>query len=109
MVCVKLSRIWLRCVNRMTPEAIRVTQSDRDLFKHLISGYLYVAADYMRHANERRKHLDGALVLRNELLSSRKQLSSEQYRHVEMARELAEQSGSQSDLEKPIIRPPATI
>lgn len=86
--------------NRMTLEAIRVTQSDRDLFKHLISeATSYVAADYMRHANERRKHLDGALVLRNELLSSRKQLSSEQYRHVEMARELAEQSGSQSDLE----------
>ncbi|PKB90659.1 cell division protein MukB, partial [Ewingella americana] len=86
--------------NRMTLEAIRVTQSDRDLFKHLISeATSYVAADYMRHANERRIHLDGALVLRNELLSSRKQLSGEQYRHVEMARELAEQSGSQSDLE----------
>ncbi|WP_459176081.1 chromosome partition protein MukB [Ewingella americana] len=86
--------------NRMTLEAIRVTQSDRDLFKHLISeATSYVAADYMRHANDRRIHLDGALVLRNDLLSSRKQLSSEQYRHVEMARELAEQSGSQSDLE----------
>jgi chromosome partition protein MukB len=86
--------------NRMTLEAIRVTQSDRDLFKHLISeATSYVAADYMRHANERRIHLDDALVLRNDLLSSRKQLSSEQYRHVEMARELAEQSGSQSDLE----------
>src|SRR5476649_2572018 len=86
--------------NRMTLEAIRVTQSDRDLFKHLISeATSYVAADYMRHANERRIHLDGALVLRNDLLTSRKQLASEQYRHVEMARELAEQSGSQSDLE----------
>ena len=86
--------------NRMTLEAIRVTQSDRDLFKHLISeATSYVAADYMRHANERRIHLDSALVLRNDLLSSRKQLASEQYRHVEMARELAEQSGSQSDLE----------
>ncbi len=86
--------------NRMTLEAIRVTQSDRDLFKHLISeATSYVAADYMRHANERRIHLDGALVLRNDLLTNRKQLSSEQYRHVEMARELAEQSGSQSDLE----------
>ncbi len=45
--------------NRMTLEAIRVTQSDRDLFKHLISEATnYVAADYMRHANERRIHLD---------------------------------------------------
>ncbi|HHQ6550248.1 TPA: chromosome partition protein MukB [Serratia fonticola] len=86
--------------NRMTLEAIRVTQSDRDLFKHLISeATSYVAADYMRHANERRIHLDGALVLRNELLSSRKQLAAEQFRHVEMARELAEQSGAESDLE----------
>ncbi|WP_159564549.1 chromosome partition protein MukB [Budvicia diplopodorum] len=86
--------------NRMTLEAIRVTQSDRDLFKHLISeATSYVAADYMRHANERRVHLDDALVLRRDLLTSRAQLVTEQYRHVEMARELAEQSGAQSDLE----------
>ncbi|MGM3182054.1 chromosome partition protein MukB [Dickeya oryzae] len=86
--------------NRMTLEAIRVTQSDRDLFKHLISeATSYVAADYMRHANERRVHLDGALALRRELFASRKQLITEQTRHVEMARELQEQSGAESDLE----------
>lgn len=86
--------------NRMTLEAIRVTQSDRDLFKHLISeATSYVAADYMRHANERRIHLDGALALRSSLLSSRQQLATEQFRHVEMARELVEQSGAESDLE----------
>ncbi|RAU34938.1 chromosome partition protein MukB [Pantoea sp. RIT413] len=86
--------------NRMTLEAIRVTQSDRDLFKHLISeATSYVSADYMRHANERRVHLDAALQLRNELFSSRNQLVSEQYRHVEMARELAEHSAAESDLE----------
>ncbi|MBY4837617.1 chromosome partition protein MukB [Pantoea sp. DY-15] len=86
--------------NRMTLEAIRVTQSDRDLFKHLISEATnYVSADYMRHANERRIHLDGALQLRNELFTSRNQLISEQYRHIEMARELSEHSGAESDLE----------
>ncbi len=86
--------------NRMTLEAIRVTQSDRDLFKHLISeATSYVAADYMRHANERRVHLDGALALRHDLFGSRKQLVHEQYRHVEMARELAEQTDAESDLE----------
>ncbi|MCZ4058812.1 chromosome partition protein MukB [Pantoea sp. LMR881] len=86
--------------NRMTLEAIRVTQSDRDLFKHLISeATSYVSADYMRHANERRIHLDSALVLRNELFSSRTQLASEQYRHIEMARELSEHSGAENDLE----------
>ncbi|PLR40292.1 chromosome partition protein MukB [Chimaeribacter coloradensis] len=86
--------------NRMTLEAIRVTQSDRDLFKHLITeATSYVAADYMRHANERRVHLDSALALRQELLSGRKQLAHEQYRHVEMARELSEHGGAESDLE----------
>ncbi|WON78217.1 chromosome partition protein MukB [Serratia sp. UGAL515B_01] len=86
--------------NRMTLEAIRVTQSDRDLFKHLISeATSYVAADYMRHANERRIHLDSALVLRSDLLGSRKLLAADQLRHVEMARELAEQSAAESDLE----------
>ncbi|MDI9222914.1 chromosome partition protein MukB [Pantoea sp. EA-12] len=86
--------------NRMTLEAIRVTQSDRDLFKHLISeSTSYVSADYMRHANERRIHLDGALQLRNELFTSRNQLASEQYRHIEMARELSEHNGAENDLE----------
>ncbi|MGE9550568.1 chromosome partition protein MukB [Erwinia amylovora] len=86
--------------NRMTLEAIRVTQSDRDLFKHLISeATSYVAADYMRHANERRIHLDGALLNRGELFGSRRQLAAEQYRHVEMARELGEHNGAESDLE----------
>ncbi len=86
--------------NRMTLEAIRVTQSDRDLFKHLISeATSYVSADYMRHANERRIHLDGSLQLRNELFTSRNQLASEQYRHIEMARELSEHNGAESDLE----------
>ncbi|MBD2803875.1 chromosome partition protein MukB [Xenorhabdus szentirmaii] len=86
--------------NRITLEAIRVTQSDRDLFKHLITeATAYVSADYMRHANERRIHLDEGLALRSELFAGRRQLIAEQYRHVEMARELAEQSDASSDLE----------
>ena len=86
--------------NRMTLEAIRVTQSDRDLFKHLISEATnYVAADYMRHANERRIHLDKALEYRRDLFTSRSQLAAEQYKHVEMARELQEHNGAEGDLE----------
>lgn len=86
--------------NRMTLEAIRVTQSDRDLFKHLISEATdYVAADYMRHANERRIHLDKGLEFRRELHLSRKQLAAEQFKHVDMAGELAEHSGAEGDLE----------
>ena len=62
----------------MTLEAIRVTQSDRDLFKHLVTeATSYVAADYMRHANERRVHLDQALSLRKELWDQRKAINNE--------------------------------
>src|SRR5699024_956215 len=86
--------------NRMTLEAIRVTQSDRDLFKHRISEATnYVAADYMRHANERRVHLDKALEFRRELHTSGQQLAAEQYKHVDMARELTEHNGAEGDLE----------
>ncbi|HBI0387489.1 TPA: chromosome partition protein MukB [Salmonella enterica subsp. enterica serovar Dublin] len=86
--------------NRLTLEAIRVTQSDRDLFKHLISEATdYVAADYMRHTNERRVHLDQALAFRRELYTSRKQLAAEQYKHVDMARELGEHNGAEGSLE----------
>ncbi|MCL9782383.1 chromosome partition protein MukB [Vibrio sp. S4M6] len=57
--------------NRMTLAAIQTTQADRDLFKHLITESTnYVAADYMRHANERRKKLEQALALRTELQKS---------------------------------------
>jgi chromosome partition protein MukB len=61
--------------NRMTLEAIKTTQADRDLFKHLITESTnYVAADYMRHANERRNKLELALGSRNEALSSQQTL-----------------------------------
>ncbi|CAH8197385.1 chromosome partition protein MukB [Vibrio aestuarianus] len=61
--------------NRMTLEAIKTTQADRDLFKHLITESTnYVAADYMRHANERHKKLEQTLALRNELFGSRNTL-----------------------------------
>lgn len=61
--------------NRMTLEAIKTTQSDRDLFKHLITESTnYVAADYMRHANDRRNKLEQTLALRSELFGSRETL-----------------------------------
>lgn len=53
--------------NRMTLEAIRITQQDRDLFKQLITqATQYVAADFMRHANERRSKVKEVLSLRGE-------------------------------------------
>ena len=61
--------------NRMTLEAIKTTQTDRDLFKHLITESTnYVAADYMRHANDRRNKLDQTMKLRGELFGSRQSL-----------------------------------
>ncbi|MGF1712147.1 chromosome partition protein MukB [Vibrio kagoshimensis] len=61
--------------NRMTLDAIKTTQADRDLFKHLITESTnYVAADYMRHANDRRNKLDQTMVLRGELFGSRETL-----------------------------------
>ncbi|WP_162062684.1 chromosome partition protein MukB [Vibrio taketomensis] len=61
--------------NRMTLEAIKTTQADRDLFKHLITESTnYVAADYMRHANERRNKLEQTMALRGELFGSRQSL-----------------------------------
>lgn len=61
--------------NRMTLEAIKTTQADRDLFKHLITESTnYVAADYMRHANDRRNKMGQTLALRSELFSARETL-----------------------------------
>ncbi|MDN3683605.1 hypothetical protein QW180_03315 [Vibrio sinaloensis] len=45
------------------------------MFKHLITESTnYVAADYMRHANDRRNKLDQTLALRGELFGSRETL-----------------------------------
>ncbi|VFS88801.1 Structural maintenance of chromosome-related protein [Kluyvera cryocrescens] len=44
-------------------------------------------------------HLDKALEYRRELFTSRSQLAAEQYKHVDMARELQEHNGAEGDLE----------
>lgn len=87
--------------NRMTLEAIKLTQSDRDLFKHLISEAThYVAADYMRHANERRNKLETTLKLRGELLGSRKILGDQNNSLTNMSGELDELNDRESALEQ---------
>ncbi len=86
--------------NRMTLAAIRVTQTDRDLFKHLIAeATAYVAADYMRHASERRQHLQAVLRLRMALFSGRGQLAEKQQLHTKILYELAQQKETESELE----------
>ncbi|MBE2896494.1 chromosome partition protein MukB [Pasteurellaceae bacterium HPA106] len=86
--------------NRMTLEAIKVTQSDRDLFKHLINeSTAYVASDYMRNANERRTNVDIALNFRQQLFKAQSDLLNAQQRVVDYAREAQELSEVQARLE----------
>ena len=49
--------------------------------------------------DRRRIHLDKALEYRRDLFTSRSQLAAEQYKHVDMARELQEHNGAEGDLE----------
>ncbi|MGF1756984.1 chromosome partition protein MukB [Photobacterium sagamiensis] len=87
--------------NRLTLEAIKLTQSDRDLFKHLITEATnYVAADYMRHANERRQKLEKTLSLRGELLGSRQILGDQQKSLINMTGELDELTEREGALEQ---------
>ena len=86
--------------NRMTLEAIKVTQADRDLFKHLITESTnYVAADYMRNANERRGNIETALNFRQEWYKAKSEQNLSQHRLVELSREAAELAESERVLE----------
>ena len=86
--------------NRMTLEAIKVTQSDRDMFKKLITESTnYVSADYMRHANERRGNVQTAVEKRQEWYQARSKIALEQQRFVEFNREMSELNDLEGDLE----------
>ncbi|OOR99214.1 cell division protein MukB [Haemophilus paracuniculus] len=86
--------------NRMTLEAIKVTQSDRDMFKKLITESTnYVSADYMRNANERRGNVQQALEQRQAWYQAKSKLEMEQHRFVEFSREVSEIGETESGLE----------
>lgn len=86
--------------NRMTLEAIKVTQSDRDMFKRLITESThYVSADYMRHANERRGNVEAALEQRKEWYAAKSKIVLEQQRFVEFSRESADIAEAEQALE----------
>ncbi|MGC6246313.1 chromosome partition protein MukB [Pasteurella multocida] len=86
--------------NRMTLEAIKVTQADRDLFKHLITETSnYVASDYMRHANERRGNIESAVRFRQDWYRARTEQHLSQQRLVELSREAAELAENEKTLE----------
>jgi chromosome partition protein MukB len=87
--------------NRMTLEAIKTTQADRDLFKHLITESThYVAADYMRHANERRGKVEQALLCRQTLFGARQTLASHDQLLGRVKEELDEITAQESCLEQ---------
>ena len=87
--------------NRMTLEAIKMTQADRDLFKHLITETTnYVASDYVRNANARRGDIETAVKLRNEWYSAKGQQDFSQHRFVELSRENAELMEIEKTLEQ---------
>ncbi|OOF87363.1 cell division protein MukB [Rodentibacter ratti] len=86
--------------NRMTLEAIKVTQSDRDLFKHLITETTnYVASDYMRNANERRGNIEAALEFRREWYKAKAEQELSQHRLIDLSREVAELAENERTLE----------
>lgn len=86
--------------NRMTLEAIKVTQSDRDLFKHLITETTnYVASDYMRNANERRGNIESAARFRQDWYKAKSEQRLSQQRLVELSRESAELAENEKTLE----------
>lgn len=86
--------------NRMTLEAIKVTQSDRDLFKHLITETTnYVASDYMRNANERRGNIESALEFRREWYKAKAEQELSQHRLIDLSREVAELAENERTLE----------
>ncbi|MDO5055248.1 MAG: chromosome partition protein MukB [Pasteurella oralis] len=86
--------------NRMTLEAIKVTQSDRDLFKHLITETTnYVASDYMRNANERRGNIESAVGFRQDWYRAKTEQHLSQQRLIELSRESADLLESERTLE----------
>lgn len=86
--------------NRITLEAIKATQADRDLFKNLITESTnYVASDYMRHTNDRRKRLEKTLSLRAELYGARVHLTKQHTLFNAVQNELQQLQLQESDLE----------
>ncbi|SHF31881.1 chromosome partition protein MukB [Vibrio gazogenes] len=87
--------------NRMTLEAIKTTQADRDLFKHLITESTnYVASDYMRHANERRSKVEQALTFRQTLFGAQQTLVTQSELLTRVKEELDELTAHESALEQ---------
>jgi chromosome partition protein MukB len=79
--------------NRLTLAAIRFTQADRDLFKHLmLQATHYVSADYMRQVNQRRDRVQQLLASRRSLRDQQQHWVEQQQQHTLLQQQLVEQS-----------------
>ncbi len=86
--------------NRATLDAINTTQRDRDLFKHLLTESThYVAADYMRHSNERVHKVEQALSLRQQAMNEKRELVEQNALLERVSEELAQLAEQESHLE----------
>lgn len=74
--------------NRRTLDAIKETQSQRDLFRNLITETThYVAADYMRNSTEKARLSELALTGRRQLQDKHRLLREEKQRAIFLAEE----------------------
>lgn len=79
--------------NRLTLAAIRLTQADRDHFKHLMQQAThYVAADYMRQVNQRRERVQQLLAVRRRLGDQQQPWADQQQQHTLLQQQLIEQT-----------------
>ena len=85
--------------NRRTLDAISETQSQRDLFRNLITETThYVAADFMRNSAEKARLSDAAIVGRRELQDKHRLLREEKQRAIYLAEEAEQMQAREKHL-----------
>ncbi len=85
--------------NRRTLDAIHETQSQRDLFRNLITETThYVAADYMRNSTEKARLSEAALAGRRQLQDKHRLLREEKQRAIFLAEEAEQMQAREKHL-----------
>jgi len=85
--------------NRRTLDAIRETQSQRDLFRNLITETThYVAADFMRNSTEKARLSEAAVKGRRELQDKHRLLREEKHRAIYLAEEAEQMQAREKHL-----------
>lgn len=85
--------------NRRTLDAIKETQSQRDLFRHLITETTnYVAADFVRNQSEKNRLSDLALLGRKQLQEKQHLIKEEKQRAIYLADEAEQMQAREKHL-----------